>query len=65
MSKTAPMALYNLEEKTRLQPEKDSTRVIRTGIRERGQPATGALILTVDAREQRRPEGTEQWGRHA
>ena len=58
MSKTA-LALYNLEEKTRLQLEKELDPVIRTSI-ENEANRQRALILTVDAQEQA-AEATKQW----
>ncbi len=58
MSKTA-LALYNLEEKTRLQLEKELDPVIRTSI-ENEANRQRALIMTVDAQEQA-AEATKQW----
>ena len=58
MSKTA-LALYNLEEKTRLQLEKELDPVIRTNI-ENEHDKQQALILTIDAQEQA-AEATKKW----
>ena len=58
MSKTA-LALYNLEEKTRLLLEKELDPVIRTSI-ENEHDRQQALILTIDSQEQA-AEATRQW----
>ena len=58
MSKTA-LALYNLEEKTRLLLEKELDPVIRTSI-ENEHDRQQALILTIDSQEQA-AEATKRW----